>query len=98
MEWYNIVTLIVGALGGTAVVIGIYKARPEKEGIVVKNMREMLDEAHKLYDEMKSERNAVREELNEYKDETEKRFDKLETKEEIEAYDYKVGYPPMLEF
>jgi hypothetical protein len=80
MEWYNIVTLIVGALGGTAGVIGIYKARPEKEGIVVKNMREMLDEAHKLYDEMKSERNAVREELNEYKDETEKRFDKLETK------------------
>ena len=60
--------------------IAIYKARPEKEGIVVKNMREMLDEAHRLYDEMKSERNAVRKEFEEYRDETDKRFEKLENK------------------
>lgn len=80
MEWYNILSLIVGALGGTTGILGFYKARPEKEGIVVKNMREMLDEAHKLYDEMKSERNAVRQDFDEYKDETDARFEKLENK------------------
>lgn len=46
----------------------------------MKNMREMLDEAHRLYDEMKSERNEVRKEFDEYKDKTDKRFDNLETK------------------
>lgn len=80
MEWYNIVIGIVAAIGGVGGIIAIYKARPEKEGIIVKNMREMLDEAHKLYEEMKSERNAVRKEFDEYKVETDKRFEKVEDK------------------
>lgn len=82
MEWYNIVIGIVAAIGGVGGIIAIYKARPEKEGIVVKNMREMLDEAHRLYDEMKSERNEVRKEFDDYKDKTDKRFEKLENKQE----------------
>lgn len=80
MEWYNVVIGIIAAIGGVGGIITIYKARPEKEGIVVKNMREMLDEAHRLYDEMKSERNEVRKEFDEYKDKTDRRFDNLETK------------------
>lgn len=80
MEWYNVVIGIIAAIGGVGGIIAIYKARPEKDGIVVKNMREMLDEAHRLYDEMKSERNEVRKEFDEYKDKTDRRFDNLETK------------------
>lgn len=80
MEWYNIVIGIIAAIGGVGGIIAIYKARPEKEGIIVKNMREMLDEAHKLYEEMKAEKNSVKEEFNEYKDETNKRFEKVEDK------------------
>lgn len=80
MEWYNIVIGIIAAIGGVGGIIAIYKARPEKEGIIVKNMREMLEEAHKLYEEMKAEKNSVKEEFNEYKDETDKRFEKVEDK------------------
>lgn len=80
MEWYNIVIGIIAAIGGVGGIIAIYKARPEKESIIVKNMREMLDEAHNLYEEMKSERNEVRREFDEYKDETDNRFEKVEDK------------------
>ena len=80
MEWYNILALIVGALGGVGGLISIYKARPEKESIVVKNMKEMLDEAHKLFDEIKQERDAISNEFSEYKTETDAKFISFETR------------------
>lgn len=74
MEWYNILALIVGALGGVGGLISIYKARPEKESIVVKNMKEMLDEAHKLFDGIKKERDSIIAEFDSYKKETDAKF------------------------
>ena len=70
MEWYNILSIIVGALGGTAGFVGLYKAKSEKTTIDVGNMQTMLDEAHKMYDEMKEEKDGVTQEFRDYKEET----------------------------
>ena len=67
MEWDNILTIVVGAFGGTAGLISLYKAKPEKTSIEVKNMTEMLDEAHKMFDKMKEEKEAEHEAFEEYK-------------------------------
>lgn len=67
MEWYNILTIVVGAFGGTAGLISLYKAKPEKTSIEVKNMTEMLDEAHKMFNTMKEEKEAEHKEFEEYK-------------------------------
>lgn len=85
MEWYNIVLTVVGALGGTAGLISIYKAKPEKTSIEVQNMKEMLDEAHKMFNTMKEEKEAEHEEFEAYKatnmkyiTEFKQRFEKVE--------------------
>lgn len=67
MEWYNILAIVVGAFGGTAGLISLYKAKPEKTSIEVKNMTEMLDEAHKMFNTMKEEKEAEHKEFDEYK-------------------------------
>lgn len=67
MEWYNILAIVVGAFGGTAGLISLYKAKPEKTSIEVKNMTEMLDEAHKMFNTMKEEKEAEHKEFEEYK-------------------------------
>ena len=85
MEWYNILAIVLGALGGTAGLVGLYKAKSEKTTIDVSNMQTMLDEAHKMYDDMKAEKEAGQEEFkefkaknNEYIEAFKKRFEKLE--------------------
>ena len=85
MEWYNILALIFTAIGGTAGLIALYKAKAEKTTIDVGNMQTMLDEAHKMYDEMKGEKDIVIEEFRVYKEENMKyiaefkaRFEKVE--------------------
>jgi site-specific DNA-adenine methylase len=67
MEWYNILAIVVGAFGGTAGLISLYKAKPERTSIEVKNMTEMLDEAHKMFNTMKEEKEAEHKEFEEYK-------------------------------
>ena len=67
MEWYNILAIVFGALGGTAGLVGLYKAKSEKTTIDVSNMQTMLDEAHKMYDDMKAEKEAEHNEFEEYK-------------------------------
>lgn len=69
MEWYNILVLILGAFGGTAGIVSLYKAGAEKTGIDINNMQEMLNEAHKMYDEMKGEKESVSKEFHDYKEE-----------------------------
>ena len=85
MEWYNILALIFTAIGGAAGLIALYKAKAEKTTIDVGNMQSMLDEAHKMYDEMKEEKNIVNQEFHDYKEENMKyitefkaRFEKVE--------------------
>lgn len=85
MEWYNVLTLVIGAFGGTAGLIAIYKAKPEKTSIEVQNMKEMLDASHKMYEEMKAEKEEEQKDFKAYKEENMKyvsefkeRFRKLE--------------------
>lgn len=67
MVWYEIVALLVGALGGTAGLIGLYKAKAEKTGIDIGNMQEMLNEAHKMFDSACEEKEAIQKEFSDYK-------------------------------
>ena len=67
MEWYNILGLILGAFGGTAGIVSLYKAGAEKTGIDINNMQSMLDEAHKMFNAICSEKEKVQEEFNAYK-------------------------------
>lgn len=67
MEWYEILISAVATLGGVGGLISIYKAKPEKTSIEVQNMKEMLGEAHKMFDKMKEEKEAEHEAFEEYK-------------------------------
>ena len=105
MVWYEILTLVVGAFGGTAGIIAIYKAKPEKTSIEVKNMQSMLDEAHEMYDDARKETKELREEFSKYKEEHmqyvaefKNRFAKIEdrlSKTELAVYQgYRCPFPP----
>ena len=105
MVWYEILTLVVGAFGGTAGIIAIYKAKPEKTSIEVKNMQSMLDEAHEMYDDARKETKELREEFSKYKEENmayvaefKNRFAKIEdrlSKTELAVYQgYRCPFPP----
>ena len=105
MVWYEILTLVVGAFGGTAGIIAIYKAKPEKTSIEVKNMQTMLNEAHEMYDDARKETNELREEFSKYKEENmhyvaefKNRFAKIEdrlSKTELAVYQgYRCPFPP----
>ena len=67
MQWYEIVIGVLSVFGGGAGLISIYKARPEKTSIEVKNMKEMLDEAHKMFEKAKEEKEEEHREFEEYK-------------------------------
>lgn len=105
MEWYEIALGVLAAFGGTAGLISIYKAKPEKTSIEVKNMQEMLDEAHKMYDDARAETKELRQEFSEYKKENmgyiaefKERFAKVEgrlEKTELAVYQgYRCPFPP----
>lgn len=67
MVWYEIAALLIGAFGGTAGLIGLYKAKAEKTGIDIGNMQEMLNEAHKMFDSACEEKEAIQKEFSDYK-------------------------------
>ena len=67
MEWYDILCLILGALGGTAGLVTLYHAKSNKDTIDIGNMQEMLDEAHKMYNEMNELRQTETEAFLKYK-------------------------------
>jgi esterase/lipase len=67
VEWYEIVISAVATLGGVGGLISLYKAKPEKTSIEVQNMKEMLGEAHKMFDKMKEEKESEHEAFEEYK-------------------------------
>ena len=105
MEWYNILAIVLGAFGGIGGLISIYKAKPERTSIEVKNMQTMLDEAHKMYDDARAETKELREEFSDYKEENMKyitefkeRFAKVEgrlEKTELAVYQgYRCPFPP----
>ena len=105
MEWYEILISAVATLGGVGGFISIYKAKPEKTSIEVKNMQSMLDEAHEMYDDARKETKELREEFSKYKEENmayvaefKNRFAKIEdrlSKTELAVYQgYRCPFPP----
>lgn len=105
MEWYEILISAVATLGGVGGFVSIYKAKPEKTSLEVKNMKEMLDEAHKMYEGSRTEAKELREEFSKYKEENmmyvaefKKRFAKIEDrleKTELAVYQgYRCPFPP----
>ena len=108
MEWYNILTLVLGGIGGTAGLVGLYKAKSEKTGIDIDNMQQMLNEAHKMYDDARAETKELRDEFSEYKKENmeyikefKERFasveDRLEQTELAVFQGYRCPFPPKQE-
>ena len=78
MVWYEILGIVLGALGGTGGIISIYKAKSQKNTIDISNF-------HSLIEEERTERDLIRQEFREYKEEVEhkvtevkKAFAKLE--------------------
>ena len=105
MEWYEILISAVATLGGVGGFISIYKAKPEKTSIEVKNMQSMLDGAHEMYDDARKETKELREEFSKYKEENmqyvaefKNRFAKIEdrlSKTELAVYQgYRCPFPP----
>ena len=105
MEWYNVLAIVLGALGGTAGLVGLYKAKSEKTGIDIENMNQMLCEAHKMYDDARAETKELRDEFKAYKAEMmeyvgefKQRFRYVEErleKTEIAVYQgYRCPFPP----
>ena len=69
MEWYNILSIILGSVGGiggiTTAIIAVYNAKPNKDKIDIENY-------HSLLAEEREERELVRKEFKEYKEEVAK--------------------------
>lgn len=80
MEWYNIISLILGALGGAAGFISIYHAKSNKDTIDIGNMQEMLDEAHKMYNEINDIRQTEFELFNKYKEDNMKYIEEFKAR------------------
>ena len=69
MEWYNILSIVLGSVGGiggiTTAIIAVYNAKPNKDRIDIENY-------HSLLTEEREERELVRKEFKEYKEEVAK--------------------------
>lgn len=79
MAWYEILGIVIGALGGTGGLVTLYMAKSQKNTLDISNF-------HSLIEEERKERELIRREFKEYKEEVEhkvaevkKDFKKLET-------------------
>lgn len=69
MTWYEIIVGLIGVIGGSSGIISLYNAKANKQTIDIGNMSSMLDEAHKMFDEMKEDRDGIKQQFDEYKKE-----------------------------
>lgn len=83
MNWLE----TLGAIGGTAGVVAlikvgvdIYMAKSGKTKVDVGNMKEMLEEAHKMYDTINERYNNSEKKFDEYKQEVEEREERRDKK------------------
>lgn len=108
MEWYNILTMVLGALGtfgGIGGAISIYQAKSNKQTIDVGNFKKMLDEAQEMYDAANEEKKEYIKEFYEYRVENakyvaefKKRFSNIESRlqqtEKAVSQAYRCTFPP----
>ena len=83
MNWLEILGAIGGSAGVVALIkvgVDVYMARSGKTKVDVGNMKEMLDEAHKMYDEATERYNQLVLKFDDYKDDIEKKEEKLYAK------------------
>ena len=71
MNWTEIISLLGGLTGITAVITTVYTMKVKKESQQIDNLR-------KIIDELQEYRTLLRGEFNEYKENSEKRFAKNE--------------------
>ena len=71
MNWTEIISLLGGLTGITAIITTVYTMKVKKESQQIDNLR-------KIIDELQEDRTLLRGEFNEYKDNSEKRFAKNE--------------------
>ena len=67
MEWYNILLLIFGGVGGTTGILGFYNAKSNKQTIDISNLTAIIEEERK-------EREALRREYDDYKESVDDRI------------------------
>jgi predicted nuclease with TOPRIM domain len=80
MNWLNILGAIGGSAGIVALIkagIDLYMAKGNRTSVDVKNMQEMLDEAHKMFDEVVSKYYALEERMEKDRAEAGKYVDGL---------------------
>lgn len=73
MEWYNILVLILGGVGGTGGLISLYTAKAKKSSMEIDNFK-------KLFDEAQEERENIRKSHQDYMAQTDAKILKLEQK------------------
>lgn len=74
MNWYEILVMVIGAFGGVSGIASFYTAKPNKTRLEIDNLKSIIDEERK-------ERELLREEYKEYKEDTDKKIE--EQQEEI---------------
>lgn len=73
MEWYQIILLILGGIGGTSGIISLYTAKAKKSSMEIENFK-------KLFDEAQEERESIRKSHQDYMNQTDAKIDRLEKK------------------
>ena len=81
MEWYNILTIVLGAFGGVSGIISIYNAKSNKDTIDITNLSNMLDEARKERDIMKQEHAEMKKDMQEHLDSLKEELLNIEERE-----------------
>lgn len=80
MEWYNIISIVLGSGGVVTAFISLYTVKSKKDTIDIQNY-------HSLLEEERAERESVRKEFKEYKEEVQhykqffkNKYDRLQEK------------------
>lgn len=82
MEWYSILSLVFGFLGGSGGVVSLFTAKAKREGMVTNNMKQIIDEAQEERASLREDKKELAREKKELEDRYEKRIKDLELKTE----------------
>lgn len=67
MEWYNILSIVLGALGtffGGGWILNFYNAKPKKNSIEIDNMKKVIDELQDVIKQMDERSSNYRKETD----------------------------------
>lgn len=70
MEWYNIIVLLLGTVGGVGGLISVYHAKSNKDTIDISNFQRLIEEE-------REERRLLKEEYRGYKETVERKVGKV---------------------